>query len=348
MASFAFVFLSLGVPVLLTYSLPPLPLTIPVPRPSLMTPLPSLLHSSSVSPLLSYALSLSHIPNPEGVPLSAFFVFPHPSQTPSTPLSQLVPTQPPPLIRCFSHRHPTPDFLTRLYDPPGILRIVGGGKLLEAFEVSVAVPGGKGQIWQIVADSNGERGVISASREDRMLITDIEDEEGKWGSLPRDGIEWKVSAFVQIPHARLRTTDTHKWERERQKGHERERWAVEVWGDSLAIACGVGIHWKRERQDGIGTNGRQKTKDVDGGKRKKPAATELQYRASKEVFGIEESPLERNDEMSARDRLAIRIRELSKIGIGGGDDGDGDDDSGGSVAGKNLTPKVPEVALRRR
>ncbi|KAF8515104.1 hypothetical protein BU17DRAFT_93795 [Hysterangium stoloniferum] len=67
-----------------------------------------------------------------------------------------------------------------------------------------------------------------------------------------------------------------------------------------------------------------------------------------EVFGIEESPLERNDEMSARDRLAIRIRELSKIGIGGGDDGDGDDDSGGSVAGKNLTPKVPEVGLIRR
>ncbi|KAF8494044.1 hypothetical protein BU17DRAFT_103790 [Hysterangium stoloniferum] len=66
-----------------------------------------------------------------------------------------------------------------------------------------------------------------------------------------------------------------------------------------------------------------------------------------EVFGIEESPLERNDEMSARDRLAIRIRELSKIGIGGGDDGDGDD-SGGSVAGKNLTPKVREVGLIRR
>ncbi|KAF8498304.1 hypothetical protein BU17DRAFT_103107 [Hysterangium stoloniferum] len=71
------------------------------------------------------------------------------------------------------------------------------------------------------------------------------------------------------------------------------------------------------------------------------------YRASKEVIGIEESPLERNDEMSARDRLAIRIRELSKSGIGGGDDGDGDDDSGGSVAGKNLTPKVREVGLIR-
>ncbi|KAF8496331.1 hypothetical protein BU17DRAFT_103448 [Hysterangium stoloniferum] len=67
-----------------------------------------------------------------------------------------------------------------------------------------------------------------------------------------------------------------------------------------------------------------------------------------EVIGIEESPLERNDEMSARDRLAIRIRELSKSGIGGGDDGDGDDDSGGSVAGKNLTPKVREVGLIRR
>ncbi|KAF8508417.1 hypothetical protein BU17DRAFT_70816 [Hysterangium stoloniferum] len=45
-----------------------------------------------------------------------------------------------------------------------------------------------------------------------------------------------------------------------------------------------------------------------------------------------------------------RMRELSKIGIGGVDDDgdDDDDDSGGSFAGKNLTPKVREVGLIRR